>query len=462
MRNRQAPKHLLKLLIHGIIAILTSLYILVLGVQSYASTPSAALITNAEGNELRVRQGTNHYTEPVQRGHTRLERYEDILYVPGDESSWAALEFLLGQSFEHGGLLVRTIPQPMESEYRFPCRAGGSFLIAWRAAGSRRDRACGEGIIKILNRRTKRAWLRDIFSSILAQADKSFLKDQEGLDEAEIVISPGQDQTIVQVIDSGFGIEIIVLLGEVTIKPINSPEANLKTGQKYSYPQNSVTDINRNQIVQSRDVQDFLDPNQWSSPDVPQKIADQIATQLEEARAALGLGVQAAKECHGKEILSAKTCAGDELEPEEAKLYQMINQYRSQNGLPPIPSSKSLTLVANRHVRDISENISELTHSWSNCPYDTNVPDTWSCMWTAPQRLKTAYPGNGYENAHGGSGGFVASAETALQSWQDGSYHQEVILNQGIWKDRKWNALGIGIYKGYGVMWVGEEPDPAN
>ena len=83
-------------------------------------------------------------------------------------------------------------------------------------------------------------------------------------------------------------------------------------------------------------------------------------------------------------------------------------------------------------------------------------------MWKAPQRLKTGYPGNGYENVFGGSGGYVATAEDALKSWTSDPPHNAVILNQGRWKKLSWQALGVGIYKGYAVMWVGEEEDPAN
>lgn len=167
-------------------------------------------------------------------------------------------------------------------------------------------------------------------------------------------------------------------------------------------------------------------------------------------------------ECHGRQILTAVTCAGDNLEPEEANLYQLVNQYRLQNGLPAIPISKSLTLVANRHVRDLDENIRTLTHGWSDCPYNPSDQSTWPCMWEAPQRFKTPYPGRGYENAHGGSGNYRASAVSALQGWQGSSLHNAVILNQGIWENYQWQALGVGIYKGYAVLWFGAEADPAN
>jgi Ca2+-binding RTX toxin-like protein len=151
----------------------------------------------------------------------------------------------------------------------------------------------------------------------------------------------------------------------------------------------------------------------------------------------------------------------DALESEEVKLINLINQYRAENGLPPIPKSKALTTVANRHVQDLAENVGTLTHGWSDAPYDSSNSTTWPNMWKAPQRLNTGYLGNGYENAFGGSSGFVATAENAFNSWKESSLHNAVILNQGSsWQNRQWKALGVGIYKGYAVMWVGEETDP--
>jgi hypothetical protein len=165
--------------------------------------------------------------------------------------------------------------------------------------------------------------------------------------------------------------------------------------------------------------------------------------------------------CNDRQILTDSSCEGDGLEPEERELYERINEYRNQNGLPSIALSPSLTLVANRHVQDLERNIGDLTHGWSDCPYDAANPETYECMWKAPQRLGTPYPGNGYENAHGGSGGYQATAVSALESWQGSGDHNAVILNQGMWQSTQWNALGIGISGGYAVLWFGEEPDPA-
>jgi uncharacterized protein YkwD len=46
-----------------------------------------------------------------------------------------------------------------------------------------------------------------------------------------------------------------------------------------------------------------------------------------------------------------------------------------------------------------------------------------------------------------------------LESWKGSPGHNAVILNEGIWSDSNWKAIGVGIYKGYAVIWFGEEPD---
>ena len=150
---------------------------------------------------------------------------------------------------------------------------------------------------------------------------------------------------------------------------------------------------------------------------------------------------------------------GDGLDCEETKLYNLINEYRVQNGLAPIAASKALSTVANRHAQDLAENIGTLTHSWSDAPYDASNPHTYSAMWAAPQRLNTGYFGNGYENAFGATGNYIATAEDALQDWQNCPTHNAVILNQGMWQNLQWNALGIGLYKGFAVLWFGQQPD---
>lgn len=137
--------------------------------------------------------------------------------------------------------------------------------------------------------------------------------------------------------------------------------------------------------------------------------------------ARVGVKVQAAAKpkgaaaCRDKRVVKVASCPDDGHNAEETKLLVMINRYRRRNGLSAVAASASLAQVANRHVRDLQHNIGKLTHGWSDCRYDGSEKSTYPCMWRAPQRLKTAYRGNGYENAHGRSS-FKATAESALEA----------------------------------------------
>ena len=45
-------------------------------------------------------------------------------------------------------------------------------------------------------------------------------------------------------------------------------------------------------------------------------------------------------------------------------------------------------------------------------------------------------------------------------NWKGSSAHNAVIVNQGIWHDSNWQAIGVGMYKGYACVWFGNEKDP--
>lgn len=168
-------------------------------------------------------------------------------------------------------------------------------------------------------------------------------------------------------------------------------------------------------------------------------------------------------------ILCSVSANAQNLTKEEQKLYKLLMDYRKQNGLHEIPLSASLTIVAQTHVKDLVENKPDKgncnAHSWSAngkwtaCCYTPDHAQA-TCMWTKPKEL-TSYSGNGYEIACGSNGccsDFEMTAEYALQSWKKSAGHNGVIVNQGIWKD-KWNAIGIGVYKGFAVVWFGKEAD---
>lgn len=169
-------------------------------------------------------------------------------------------------------------------------------------------------------------------------------------------------------------------------------------------------------------------------------------------------------------LFSFSCCFSQTFNSEEKQLYDLIMEYRSENNLPVIPISTTLTLVAQTHVRDLKNNKPDQddcnAHSWSSngswtpCCYTADHANA-KLMWSKPREL-TSYKGNGYEIACGSNNPVYdqsdVSAETALEGWKRSRPHNAVILNQGVWKD-KWNAIGIGIYGNFAVVWFGKEVD---
>lgn len=155
------------------------------------------------------------------------------------------------------------------------------------------------------------------------------------------------------------------------------------------------------------------------------------------------------------------------LSAEEKKLYDLMMAYRKDNGLDVIPLSASLTLVAQTHARDLAEHYKFdpknrcNPHSWSSkgkwtaCCY-TNDHKRAECMWDKPKEI-AGYEAPGYEIAYYSSAG--ASAEEGLEGWKRSPSHNPLIVNEGIWSKVTWQAVGIGFYKEYGIVWFGEVED---
>jgi uncharacterized protein YkwD len=152
---------------------------------------------------------------------------------------------------------------------------------------------------------------------------------------------------------------------------------------------------------------------------------------------------------------------------EEKKLYDLIMQYRKSKKLKKIPLSAKLTKTAQTHVRDLAANYSYEDaatcnpHSWSDkgkwtpCCYTSDHKQA-TCMWDKPKEI-AGYNGAGYEIAYFSSAG--ATASEGLEGWKKSPGHNPVIVNLGTWKKVEWNAIGIGIYENYGVVWFGELED---
>lgn len=158
------------------------------------------------------------------------------------------------------------------------------------------------------------------------------------------------------------------------------------------------------------------------------------------------------------------------LTEDEKELYKLIKEYRAENNLPEIPLSPSLSIVAQTHAKDLALNNPTSNncnaHSWSaqgkwkKCCYSSDHKNA-ECMWLKPQEL-TNYKGYGYEivtRYTNNDPELKITPSEALSSWKKSYWHNIIIVNKRSWKDMKWNAIGIGMYRGVASVWFGEEED---
>ncbi|MBN1198602.1 MAG: SPOR domain-containing protein [Bacteroidales bacterium] len=151
----------------------------------------------------------------------------------------------------------------------------------------------------------------------------------------------------------------------------------------------------------------------------------------------------------------------------EWKLYRMINEYRHQYDLPPVPLSRSLSYVANTHVKDLFFHHPDIEpcnfHSWSDkgpwkafCyPADE---DKKNSVWDKPKEISD-YPGKGFEIVYWENNEVVI--DSVIVFWKSFDYFNGFLMNTGKWEGRQWNAIGVGICQNYAAAWFGEVADPA-
>lgn len=154
----------------------------------------------------------------------------------------------------------------------------------------------------------------------------------------------------------------------------------------------------------------------------------------------------------------------------ERSLADQVNAYRQENGLAPVPLSRTLVTVAQYHAQDALDNASVIfagqcnLHSWSD-----SRPDLWTevCytpdhaqahrMWSKPSEISQgAFTALGFENAAAGFG----SVTSALNGWKSSTGHNNVILNRSVWQTYEWNAMGVGVIEGsYYFLWFSQGQD---
>lgn len=152
---------------------------------------------------------------------------------------------------------------------------------------------------------------------------------------------------------------------------------------------------------------------------------------------------------------------------DEKKLYELILAYRRSKNLGPIPFSSKLSQVAQIHAHDLADNYKFAPNNkcnphswskkgkWSSCCYTADHKQA-KCMWDKPKEI-AGYSSPGYEIAYFSSIG--ANAQEALDGWKLSPAHNPLLINEGMWSKVEWKAIGVGIYKEYGVVWFGQLED---
>jgi hypothetical protein len=79
-------------------------------------------------------------------------------------------------------------------------------------------------------------------------------------------------------------------------------------------------------------------------------------------------------------------------------------------------------------------------------------------MWNKPKEI-SGYESEGFEIAFFSSDG--AEAQESLEGWKKSEGHHPVIINSGTWKQVRWEAVGVGIFEKYAVVWFGQLADPS-
>jgi len=164
------------------------------------------------------------------------------------------------------------------------------------------------------------------------------------------------------------------------------------------------------------------------------------------------------------------------LNPQEQQLAQLLNDYRVQNALPPIPLGRNLTDVAQWHTADLAyasfvsgtfgQDPSCNLHTWygipgapySTCCYTSDHAQA-ACMWNKPGEVSGgSYSPFGFEIAASG----YLNVQDALDAWKNSAGHNDVILNNAPWDVYTWRAMGIGvdITNNWFFVWFADAVDP--
>lgn len=151
------------------------------------------------------------------------------------------------------------------------------------------------------------------------------------------------------------------------------------------------------------------------------------------------------------------SCAGEKV-LHTTDLAKLINDYRADAGLDPLPLSGKLTNIARAHVMDAIKHETGFKnkislHSWGKEAYNQDSAD----RLRKRARDIVGYTGQAYEVSAASSENILASE--AIKMWSGSSGHGDTILSRGVWNNHKWKAMGVAYGGRYAYAWFGTEAD---
>lgn len=257
---------------------LLSIYVLNADIKSYAwhePAPQTATFDPPKKAKGTVRVYPNGDTptktpnqHPVLRSTPRVQ---DHLWVAGDSSSWAHLQFWRGNPYTSARIdpVVQAGADSSSTKYTFACHADlGAGVWGWGLTPVGTS-AC-EGII--LGMSTWQSISRN-GNYLAGKADtkvgraNNYIANGDSLLN-QTIVSRTQELTLIYAHDLDGKLAIDVLVGAVTISSASNPPVPVRAGTRYIYSgdgSRGVTSrINPTEISKSPSVQIFLEPTNWS------------------------------------------------------------------------------------------------------------------------------------------------------------------------------------------------------
>lgn len=149
----------------------------------------------------------------------------------------------------------------------------------------------------------------------------------------------------------------------------------------------------------------------------------------------------------------------------EFRLYNQINKIRIDHDEEIIPLSRSLTYIAQLHVKDLNKYHPDTSicnfHSWSDngnwtaCCYNSYI-ESEDCMLNKPKEL-TDYPAKGYEMVLWDK--IALNPDSLYSMLREIPVPADMICNSGNYDNMSWESVGIAIEGKYASIWFGRVKD---